>query len=125
LKIFYSNFFVSHNYAKKKQKLMSENNNEQIDRGSETASNNDITDTAITAVPITSSNTEVTTTTSSTSASSTVPKGTNDSSVRDNQTNTTQLNVGSFSFDLDSTSGIGSFNFAKINFLNSQQQQTN
>ncbi|CAF4926120.1 unnamed protein product, partial [Rotaria sp. Silwood2] len=42
---------------------MSENNNEQMDLGSETASNNDITDTAITAVPITSSNMEATTTT--------------------------------------------------------------
>ncbi|CAF3898840.1 unnamed protein product [Rotaria sp. Silwood2] len=42
---------------------MSENNNEQMDLGIETASNNDITDTAIAAVPITSSNMEVTTTT--------------------------------------------------------------
>ncbi|CAF1263775.1 unnamed protein product [Rotaria sp. Silwood1] len=151
---------------------MSENNNEQMDLGSETASNNDITDTAITAVPITSSNMEVTTTTenstsklkiiiktlrkkknisidgsstvkqefnlpinqicltysskilnddddninkydikdgatinlvkqilkintttSSASVSSTIPKGTNDTLVCDNQTNTTQLNI--------------------------------
>jgi len=49
--------------SKKNQQLMSENNNEQMDLGSETASNNDITDTAITVVPITSSNMEVTTTT--------------------------------------------------------------
>ncbi|CAF3961464.1 unnamed protein product [Rotaria sordida] len=150
-----------------------------MDVGSETASNNDITDIAITAVPITSSNMEVTTTTenstsklkiiikisrtkknisidgsstvkqlkdivvkefnlpinqicltysskilnddddninkydikdgvtinlvkqilqtntttSSASASSTIPKGTNDTLVCDNQTNTTQLNI--------------------------------
>jgi hypothetical protein len=69
--------------------------------------------------------TNTTTTTSSASASSTIPKETNYTLACDNQTNTTQLNVGGFSFDLDSTSGMGSFNFANINFLNSQQQQIN